>query len=1464
MKIKKIGKIVAFVLLGFVLLFFSLKMAIKSPRVQTWAVNLVGTYLSNELDCKVSVGAVDIKFFKTVQLDDVYFADQKKDTVIYAPELNVTFSAFSIPKQRIIVSEVELNRARIGVVRYANPRKFNIDFIIDYFSSSEKKTTKSQKWDLKIEDVRLTDNIVSYRDLKYNETTSCINWDDAYFTNLNLHVTDILPDTNATTLNIRQLSLKEKSGFVLNSFASKVTLTDSVFDFKSLSAKTPYSDIFCDFNMKYASIEDFEDFINKVNCKGQIYDSKVSFKDLKFFSSELKDVDESVYISGTYKGTVSKFKTKNLVLKFTDNLYFRGNVAMTGLPDIESTSMFIEANDLCVNKKDVELLPQYPFDLKKNIELPNNIGLLGMMHFKGSFDGYFNDFVTRGNIITGIGNVYTDINFKVGKEDKNTIYEGDVGLDNFNVGKFWKLDPEVGPVTLNVKVKGRGLEIKNVVANIEGKINKLYLHNYNYSGITLNGQFAKKLFNGEFIVADPNLDMDFQGDVDFSGKLPEMHFNSTVRTAMLSKLKLIDRDLSANVTTDISINLIGDNLENTQGTISIEDLQYSENDKSININQIDVESVINDKRTLKINSDAFNCLLTGKFNLDKVVSATKTVFSNYIPTNTASQISKEVPQKLNFKIDLNSIQSILDVFYPALKIADKTSISGNLNSEAFQLSLDAKSKYVGFDNISLHNFLLNGETAGDNFQLQTSLDSVYVDDELLIGEVVLSGITRYDTASIHVELSGEEKKINNADFRFDTKFLSTGYTTLKVIPDHLVMNGSTWFLSKENYMLIDSTGVLFSKFDFNSEDQFVGISGILSPDTSAKLKVKFGNFETGNLNDILKIYDAQISGIANGEAEIASLLKKPLIDANLSIQRLCWFTDTLGDANIITEFDGNNNVIAISGDLTHGGDKNFLINGKYYLREKDDELDFTIKVKKTRLQSFSHYAQDIFSNLSGIASGELKLFGTINKPSITGNLTLQKVNLTLDYLKTTYNLNTEVELLNNKILFKDVIINDIKGNQAVLNGSIKHNYLKDWNFDLEFKANNIQVLNTTASDNDIYYGEAYASGSTVIKGPVDNLAFNIGLKSEKGTKIYIPLSNPEEISKTGFVTFVDQSNSISNSLKQDSIDFSGMTIDMSLEATTDATILLVFDSKIGDVIEGTGKGNLRMTVTPTEDLKMYGNYELESGKYLFTMQNVLNKNFSLERGGYIRWNGDPYDANINISALYKPKVSLFDLFQDSTFKKNVPVTLKLNLTDKLFNPNISFDISVQNVDPTVETQIKRLINTEEEKYRQAISLIVAKRFTTPSDLSDRGGVTSGAIVGSNAYELLTNQLSNWASQISDQFDVNVSYNPGDQVTNDQIEVGVQTSIFNNRILIDVSGGTANTPTKGQSTTNIVGDFNVEYMASKDGRFKLKAFNRSNNNTLINNINSNYTQGVGVFYRQEFNSFRELFRRKNKQ
>ena len=307
---------------------------------------------------------------------------------------------------------------------------------------------------------------------------------------------------------------------------------------------------------------------------------------------------------------------------------------------------------------------------------------------------------------------------------------------------------------------------------------------------------------------------------------------------------------------------------------------------------------------------------------------------------------------------------------------------------------------------------------------------------------------------------------------------------------------------------------------------------------------------------------------------------------------------------------------------------------------------------------------------------------------------------------------------------------------------------------------------------------------------------------------------------------------------------------------------LIFDQKIGDVIEGYGEGTITMKISPAEDLRMWGNFTIESGKYLFTMQNVINKPFSIEKGGVIRWSGDPYDALIDISAVYTKRVGLYDLFQDSSFKKLTPVDLRLHLTEQLFNPNISFDIKVQNVDPNTETQVKRLINTEEEMYRQAVALLVMNRFTTPSEVSNKSTVSSGSVVGVNAYEMLSNQLSNWASQISNQVNVGLNYRPGDALTSEELQVALSTSLFNDRVTIDGNVGVANTGTNttNQNTSNLVGDFTVEVKASKDGHVRFKAFNRSNNNSLINNVNSQYTQGVGAFYRVEFNTFSELYQK----
>ncbi len=290
---------------------------------------------------------------------------------------------------------------------------------------------------------------------------------------------------------------------------------------------------------------------------------------------------------------------------------------------------------------------------------------------------------------------------------------------------------------------------------------------------------------------------------------------------------------------------------------------------------------------------------------------------------------------------------------------------------------------------------------------------------------------------------------------------------------------------------------------------------------------------------------------------------------------------------------------------------------------------------------------------------------------------------------------------------------------------------------------------------------------------------------------------------------------------------------------------------------------------------MFGDYVVESGDYLFTLENIINKKFDLEKGGTIKWSGIPYRADINLSAIYKARASVKPFLSeaDSTsavYKTRYPVDLKLLMTNDLLSPEINFEIALPTVDASTRQQVMSYINTESEKNRQVFSLLVLNSFVTPSQLSNNGtGASVGSAAGANTSELISNQLSNMLSSISNDFDVGVNYRPGDEISKDQLAVALSTQLFNDKLTIDGNVG-KNTNSATQNTNNIVGEVNVDYKLTDDGKLRVKAFNRASDNNLTYSTNP-YTQGVGVFYREEFNTVGELlsrywngiFRRKKK-
>ncbi len=1438
------------------------RLVIKVPAVQTWVVQRVTNYLSSELKTKVSIDAVDIKLFRSLSLEGLYIEDLQHDTLIYAPELIVTFSQFSYKQQRITIAEATLNKARIGIKKYKDPRAYNLDFIIDYFSGSGKDTTTSKPWKIRVKNIRMVDNTFSYRDLKYSDSTPIIDWDDLYLSHLNVKIEDLEPEADTLNFNLASLSFIEKSGFVLKDLSTKARIEPLLMKFEAMRIVSPESDIHTSIQFNYDDLSAFEDFITKVNWNGKFDESKISFHDLAFFSSELIGLDRSFSFKGEARGTVDRFKAKNLEIVYTPTTKFKGSVNMTGLPNFDETYMEIGVDQLSLLKKDIETIPAFPFSSHEKIELPANLEELGVVQFKGKFNGFYKDFVAYGNTTTSLGYISSDINLKIAEDDKHTNYSGNLSLFDFDLGKFFKLQPDLGRVSAKANLKGQGFKMENLQANLEGNASKLQFRGYNYSGIHLNGHFAKKLFNGELTINDPNLDLNFAGDIDLRNKLPVYNFTSSIYQAHLTKLNLLDRDTSANMVAEISINLVGNDIDNAEGTIQIDDANYQEAGKEIKSDRIFIQAHRDIKRSIVLQSDIVDAQVTGYFSIKDLVNSSKLILSKYFPAIVNNQKKLPPSQDLTFKVTTKRTQPLADVFFPSIKIANGTLIEGQLSSLDNKISLLLSSDQIDISPAEFKNIYLSGNTKNNELIFNTTVGHLQISDSLYFDNIRLMGKTRSDSASFILSLSGKDSTKSKAVVQFDTGFLKTGYTSIRIIPIELMQKGQQWTIDPKNLVLIDSSGVLFENFNLTGGIQQLNLNGILAKDTASVMNLGFKDFEAAQFNDFLDIYDVEVGGKINGSARLSGILGKPTLTSELQVDNLRWFADTIGDATLQTEWNSRRGSVSVDAMVTRGGVKNIHVTGEYLMKkDKEDEINFDITLQKTYLSSFNHYLEGIFSNLGGIASGHIKLDGPVNKPLLTGKITLQKVSFIVDYLKTTYNFSTDVELNNNSFAFNNVIMNDVKGNQAIINGKVYHDHLKDFYFDIDIKAKKTQVLNTGPADNEMFYGTAYASGNVRISGYLEYIIMNIGLQTEAGTKLSIPLSNPEEVSRSSFITYIDKSDTTTHVAKEEGPDFSGIELNMDFDVTNDANIYLIFDSKIGDVIEGNGHGNLTMSVSPSEDFRMLGSFEIDRGKYLFTMQNIINKPFTIDKGGYIRWNGDPYNADVKIDAIYKLNTSLYDLFLDSTYRKSVPVELELNLTDKLFNPSIGFNIDVKNVDPTVDTQIKSLINTDEEKYRQAVSLLVLRKFSTPTELSNRAPTNSGSAVGANAYEMLSNQLSNWASQISNQFNVELNYSQESNLTPEELDVKVSTSLLKDRVLVDASTSVSGSNgTSTQNSSNLVGDFNVEVKASKDGRIRLKAFNRSNNNSLINNVNSEYTQGVGVFYTIEFNNLTELLNR----
>ncbi|MBI5542218.1 MAG: translocation/assembly module TamB [Bacteroidia bacterium] len=1437
----------------------------ESPYIQTIITKRVASYLSDKLKTEVSIGGVDISLFNSVILEEVLVRDQLKDTLLYVNNIKVTIRDINFSERTIDLNRIVLDKPTVNLF-LDSLRNMNYSFIIKAFSG-EKDTTASLPWALTVRGVDIKDANFSYKKYDAVPQPTGMNYSDIDVSRLNVGIRNVRMMGDSLKLNLVNLDGREKCGINLKNMSAEVLIDTNGIVFTNALINTSSSRISAKklaFLMK--SVDDLSEFVTNVKINADINHSLVGVSDIAYFSSALWGLHEKVIFTGKIKGTVSDFKAKNVRIQYADNTYISGNFTVTGLPVVNETFMILELSELSTDANDIQKIPIPPFTKNFTVKLPVEVERLGRIYYKGQLTGYTNDFVAYGDLKTGMGNLNTDISIKQDTLTGYTNFNGHLISEKFDLGSVVNLKNTVGKISLDAKVDGRS-KGKKVNAKIEGLVKDIEFKDYTYQNVKIEGELSESAFEGSLLVNDPNLALDFLGKIDYSEKIPMFNFTADVGRIRLGKLKLINYDSLATLSFLLSARFSGDNPDNLLGKIELFNLKYKSsviNESFGNVTLISEKNASGNNITL--NSEIIDATLTGNVHFSSIMYSLDKVINSYIPSvriytpDPVDKKAKEPPYEniFDLNVEFNNTDSLLKEFAPGLLIEKKTRIVTKFSSVNKNLNISVQNGNISYSGITAEKPEVKFYTENGTLLFDCKTKNLGLAENLNMRNLDLQGFTKNNLGEIAFTWNNPDTVIYKGDVSLSFRLQNSEgkkWPSLMVEsnPSMIVFSNMDWYINDAKVEISDSL-ISIKQLTINHESQYIFANGNISKKLTDTLTVLLNQIDLANSNLFLAKSGVDLNGIISGESHFSGLLGKSKIFASINVEDLKVNNEDLGNAFINSEWDDLSDNIKISGNTKRGNIKTIDFDGKYYT---DGKIDFHVVLDKLRIGIAEPYIHDILSDLKGIASGDLTVTGNISKPVINGLMKLQKASFMVTYLQTRYNLTTDVTVTPTSFDFKNVDIFDADGNKAVLNGGIKHNNFSDLKFNLGFVTDKFMMLNTTEKDNELFYGKAYASGVVDISGSPENLSIDVTAKTEKDTKIFIPLSSGSEVSENNFIRYVSSEKDSVKINTEQKVDVSGIKMNFDIQATPDAEVQIIFDSKMGDVIKGRGNGNLRLEITPTGDFNMFGDYTIESGDYLFTLQNVINKKFNVEKGGTISWNGNPYMAILDITAIYRLKASLYDLMLDSTYKQRVPVECVLNMRNSLMKPDFLFSIKLPEGDSKPNSVISSLSN--EDINKQIISLLVLSRFVTPE--SFRGGqqtaeTRSGNAVGMNSSELLSNQLSQWLSQISKDFDIGVNYRPGDELTHDEVELALSTQIFNDRVTLNGNVGVGGN--QATQSSNFVGDFEVDVKINKSGKLMVKGFNRSN--TDIINDTSPYTQGLGLFYKEDFDSFGELLRR----
>ncbi len=1431
------------------------------PAVQTKVVSIITSRLSDDLDAEISIDKVSVLPFAGMKISDILVKDQKGDSLFFANKVKARVETFSLKEKTIFFREIKLDNFKTYLAE--DDGGMNFYFLSQLFKGEK---VDREKWGYIINGLKLDngDLLLKHPILKNN---SIFKNNELYFTDIKLTAEIYANYQDSVKFIITNFAFKEKTGVNVNGFRTNGYFTSKNFIIDRLAFYTDesifnFSKIDFSLDSDTKGVENFNTEINKV---------VISTKELKNFIPQISKVDELFTLAGKFSGNSSSLKGKDVKATFGSSTILNTNFDITDYSNFNQAFLYLNLESSKTDVSDIaRLLPDKEL-------IPTSLYSLGTINYDGNITGFISDLVAFGTFKTSAGTLKTDLGVKF-KEGYNLIFAGGISTDNFELNKISSEDLGLGDVAFSLDIQGQRKDENDFFVYMDGDIDKLNFKEYLYENVEVEGLLTADKFDGQLIINDENGQLDFIGSIGWDKKVPNVNFVANARNVHLDRLNIMPKLNDAVLSMSIESSVEGNNIDDLNGYISLKNVFLLSPDGTIDFD--DASLILekeNGSRKMLIKSPYINGELSGKTDFSNFLDDFYLHISQYLPSfiETKSNFAnlKSGDNDFRFRFEFTSAKDLLNPFFSEIKMPNIGYLAGRFNSREGLFEIDASIDELIYKNITASDMSFRLFSSDKKItELSLRADNIASGNFISLPNFALYQKIWEDTITTNLFWNNWDNITNSGAIytKTNVRKLSKNklLTQLEIEPSTLIIQDSIWNINKSTFEF-SPEAILVDNFKVERNEQRIVVDGLIHKTEDDGINVEFNDLELAHFFHGRKINKISFGGIINGKLFLKNFHSAPLLTSNININDFVFNDSYFGTFYLGSKWDNEAKALGVRTYV----DKDSIrtVRGGGYFYPTENRISIAAKVDSIAVDFLAPFVSAAMQEFDGIASGNLYFKGTFPHASLTGDLNLIEGSFDVDMLNTTYYVKDSVFLYPNEIYFDNMSVADRYNERGRFKGSIYHSAgYKDIMLDLRISGTNMMFLNTTQQHNRYYYGTVFGDGTMYVKGPTDNIDISIKGRTRPRTKLFIPMETTEVAGESNFIHFVDNNNnnnrnitSIDTKKTEYKADLSGVKFDMDIEVTPDSEVQIIFDERVGDILKGRGAGNMQLRMDRQGGIKLYGDYQIHEGDYLFSLQNLINKKFDIVKGGTLKWNGDLYNADINIKTVYKLKASVSDLLggdsnlqYGSDFQRRVQIHSNLYLTGMLLQPNIKLGIEFPTLDESRSSLLLDYIPTEEDMNRQVFSLLVLNKFYTPEYMRGEHSTdyyNNAALI--TTTEVLFSQINKWMSSISNDFDIGVAYRPGDNITSEEFELAMSTQVFNNRVSLNGNVGVG----KYQANTStMIGDFDVDVKLNKSGTIRAMAYTRSNEDYLYES--SPTTQGVGISFNEEFNKFSQLLKK----